>query len=67
LYVFFDKKEWSNIRKIELNEKGSDELYDFYSLKYRRDFLGEDVDMQLKEKEFTTGCSSDPKNAFRLT
>jgi len=66
LYVFFSKKEWRNIRKIETNETGSDKLYDYYSLIYKRDFLGENVDDNLINANTTTGCSSDPKNAIQL-
>ncbi len=62
LYVFFDKEEWHDIRRIEANEKDSDRLYDYYSLIYKRDFLGEDVDDNLIKIKTTTGCSSDYKN-----
>jgi radical SAM superfamily enzyme YgiQ (UPF0313 family) len=60
LYVYFDKKEWPNIYKIEQLSTGWESLYDHYSFLYKKDFLGEDI----KKADGTTGCSSDPKNAY---
>jgi len=67
LYVFFDKKEWSNIYRIEQMNDGWEELYDYYSSKYKTDFLGEDVESNMLdsiETKTTKGCSSDPRSAI---
>ena len=65
LYVYFDKKEWSNIFRIEKMRDGWEELYDYYSSKYKINFLGETVKCDILvrgDSKTTTGCSSDPKN-----
>ena len=65
LYVYFDKKEWSNIFRIEKMRDGWEELYDYYSSKYKINFLGETVESDVLvrgDSKATTGCSSDPKN-----
>ena len=63
LYVYFNKKEWDNIFKIEQLSEGWEDLYEYYSYLYRKDFLGEDIKKSVI-KSSTTGCSSDPKNAI---
>ena len=63
LYVYFDKKEWNNIFKIEQLSEDWEGLYEHYSYLYKKDFLGEDIKKSVI-KSSTTGCSSDPKNAI---
>jgi len=65
LYVYFNKEEWSNIYKIEKMAVGWEELYEYYSYRYRTDFLGEIIESNTlvnSGAKTTAGCSPDPKN-----
>jgi len=70
LYVYFDKEEWSNIYRIEKMDEGWEELYNYYSFKYKTGFLGEDLGDEILERPSigatTTACASDPKNEVKI-
>ena len=70
LYVYFDKEEWPNIYRIEMMDDGWEELYNYYSLRYKTEFLGEDLGSDMLERPAnsaasTSACASDPKNEVR--
>jgi anaerobic magnesium-protoporphyrin IX monomethyl ester cyclase len=67
LYVFFDKKEWSNIKRAEMLDKKGKSLYKKYSQRYMVEFLY--LPLEIKSGlhiEGTTGCKGDPKNDISL-
>ena len=65
----FDKKDWPNIYKIEQMDDGWEELYEYYSFRYKTEFLEEDMESNMldsSDTKTTSACASDPKNAIRI-
>ncbi len=66
LHIYFPEIEWDNIRKAEIPDKEGDEILEYYSQIYRRDFLGETQDDKKIYVDGATGCKSNPKDSFMI-
>jgi len=67
LYIYFPKSEWGKLKRAEKDDQKGNEILEYYSEIYKRDFLKED---HFTEKSFVvdgaTGCKSNPKDSFRF-
>ena len=67
-YTYFPKSEWPQILRGEENDEEGKKIRERYAQIYREKFLGETQD---SEKNFevigTSGCRTNPKDAFRLS
>ena len=68
LYTYFPKSEWPQILRGEKNDEEGKKIREKYAQIYREKFLGE---TQESKKNFevvgTSGCRTNPKDAFRLS
>ena len=68
LYTYFPKSEWGEIRRAEHGDAEGLKIRSKYSKIYKEEFLGEHQDTNLGIKiEGTTGCRTNPKDAFRIS
>ena len=66
-YCYFPKSEWDDIRRSETADAEGRAIHERLAEIYKRDFLGENQDFQkLAIVKGGTGCSSNPKDAFRV-
>ena len=66
LYCYFPKSEWENIKRAEIDDEKGNELLDYYSDIYKREFLGETQNKQKVALVGGTGCRSNPKDSFQV-
>lgn len=67
-YCYFPKSEWDDIRRSETLDATGIKIHDRLAKIYKRDFLGENQDFKkLTIVKGSTGCASNPKDAFRVS
>jgi radical SAM superfamily enzyme YgiQ (UPF0313 family) len=67
LYIYFSESEWSKIERAEKDDRKGNEILEYYSEIYKRDFLKEDqFDEKILVVDGSTGCKSNAKDSFRL-
>ena len=67
LYIYFPESEWSKIKRAEKDDRKGNEILEYYSEIYKRDFLKEDqFDDKVIVVDGSTGCKTNAKDSFRL-
>ena len=64
LYIYFPESEWDNIKRAEIPDNEGDNVLEYYSHIYKRDFLKETHDDKKIYVDGATGCKSNPKDSF---
>ena len=67
LYIYFPESEWYKIKRAEKDDRKGNEILEYYSEIYKRDFLKEDqFDEKVIVVDGSTGCKTNAKDSFRL-